>query len=320
MNNILTKIPKRWVHPHRFFSRKSIDYLDLNIGHPNVTNTSLIEQPVTKVNTIVNFGRQGHSYMIERFGKLHKKQNAGIFFTIPFFEQIKEIDLREQVIDVRHLYAYTSDNVRIQVAAQLFITIVDPEKACYKVTQPLVAIVSGAQSCMRAAIGNHNLDVLLSNRNILNKNIQEALESTSENWGLVVNRFEITDLSPEETVKRAMEEQSTAERKRRGQVIEAEGKKKAMELEAEGKKRAMELEAHGKKIQIEVAALAANQAAESLSKVPDKVLNYNIQVEYMKLMSDVVGKGKHSSFFLPTSIGTLPSLADAMTRGKNESS
>lgn len=158
------------------------------------------------------------------------------------------------VIDVAKLNAYTSDNVSISVAAQLYVQIVDVESACYKVTQPLVAVMSKAQSALRAAIGHNDLDHLLKDRNTINTIVGDALSKSVEEWGINVLRFEITELSPDKRIQEAMDLQSTAERERRSAVIAAEGKKKAMELEAEGKKRAMEFEAEGKKRAVELEA------------------------------------------------------------------
>lgn len=126
------------------------------------------------------------------------------------------VDTRQIVIDIAKQNVFTSDNV----AAQLYLNVVDVNSACYKVQQPLVVVVSQAQSALRIAIGRNDLDHLLKDRNSINESVQHSLHGAAEQWGVDVSRFEIT---------------------------EAEGKRRAMELEAEGKKLSIELEAHAKK-------------------------------------------------------------------------
>lgn len=267
--------------------------------HPNLSDNSspaIVDYPPRKPNTIVHFGKQGHRYVVERFGKFARIKTPGIFVTIPIIDRIYEVDTRQLVLDVSRQKAYTSDNVAISVAAQLYITIVDVEKACYEVKQPLVAIMSQAQSALRTTIGKHDLDHLLADRNIINKVISEALKSATERWGISVERFEITDLTPDPKIQAAMDLQSEAERKRRAAVIEAEGKKKSMELEAEGKKRAKELEAEG-----------VHNAAEIMATIPDHMLKYNITMSHIKMVGDLAGSGQ-STIFIPKDMSLLPMM------------
>lgn len=271
--------------------RKTLD------KHPNLadnTSSDLSDYPPRKLNTILHFGKQGHRYVVERFGKFTRVENPGIFMTLPFINRIYEVDTRQLVIDVSRQKAYTSDNVAISVAAQLYITIVDVEKACYHVKQPLIAIMSQAQSALRTTIGKHDLDHLLADRNIINKVVSDALRSATERWGISVERFEITDLTPDPKIQEAMDLQSTAERERRAAVITAEGKREAMILEAEGLRRAKELEAEG-----------VHKAAEIMALIPDHMLAYNVTMAHIKMVGGLVGKGQ-STIVIPKDMSMLP--------------
>lgn len=286
-------------------------------NHPNITVAAqkhVTDFPHRKTNTVINFGRQGRQYVIERFGKYHRKSQPGVFLTIPFAEKIIEVDLRQEVIDVNKQKAYTSDNVAVEAAAQLYITVVDVEKTCYKVSQPLVAVVSQAQSALRTAIGKNDLDHLLKDRNSINNSVLQDLQHSVEQWGITVSRFEITELTPDQQIQKAMDLQSTAERARRAAVTEAEGKKRAAELEAEGKKNAVELEAAAKKKAMELEAEGTANAAKFLSSLPRHVLEYWIQNRHIQMMGAVAEKGKHSSFFLGKDMSTLPVWGDLFTQ------
>ena len=289
--------------------------------HPNVeTNTvaNISNFPPKKVNTIVNFGRQGTSYVIERFGKYVRTEKPGLFFTLPFIERVYAVDTRQIVIDVAKQNAFTSDNVAVSVAAQLYLNVVDVNSACYKVQQPLVAVVSQAQSALRIAIGRNDLDHLLKDRNSINESVQQALHGAAEQWGVDVSRFEITELTPDRRIQEAMDLQSTAERARRASVTEAEGKRRAMELEAEGKKLSIELEAHAKKRAVELEAEGMLQAAKSLELVSPVVLNYWLQNMHIKMVGDVAKTGNHSSYFMSKDMAQLPVWTDMFSTKKSE--
>ncbi len=281
--------------------------------HPNVeSNTAeeLSEFPRIKTNTVMNIGRQSHQYVIERFGKFSRVANPGIYFTIPFLERIYQLDTRQQVIDVNRQNAYTSDNVSVSVAAQLYITVVDVKSACYKVSQPLVAVVSQAQSALRTAIGKCDLDHLLKDRNSINVSVGDALQHSVEQWGISVSRFEITELVPDKRIQEAMDLQSIAERERRAMVTSAEGKRQAMETEAQGKRIAIELEATAKKMSVELEAEATANAAKQLERVSDKVLAYWVSNMHIKMVNELSKHSKHNTYFVNKDITTLPALSE----------
>lgn len=273
--------------------------------HPNVENTAvdLAAYPMRKSQTVLNFGRQGYQYVVERFGKFSRVEKPGIFWTIPFIEKTLILDTRQMVIDVAKQNAYTSDNVAVKVAAQLYISIVNVEHACYKVSQPLIAVMSKAQAALRTAIGQNDLDHLLKDRNSINNAVNSALNNSVEEWGIHVIRFEITELSPDKRIQEAMDLQSTAERERRSSVIAAEGRKRAMELDAEGKKRAVELEAE-----------ALDKMANIVAKIPSGVLAYNVQMKHIDMVQKLAGEGKHNTYFVPKDISALPAFADMIQK------
>jgi regulator of protease activity HflC (stomatin/prohibitin superfamily) len=285
--------------------------------HPNVeknTVTDISEFPPQKVNTVVNFGRQGSKYVVERFGKFQTVHPSGVFFTVPFIDRIMEIDTRQMVIDVDRQHAYTGDNVAVSVAAQLYITVVDVESACYKVSQPLVAVVSQAQSALRTAIGKNDLDHLLKDRNSINHDVGEALKHSVEQWGINVSRFEITELTPDLRIQQAMDLQSTAERERRAAVTSAEGHKKAMELQAEGKRQAAILEAEGKKIAMELEAEGIRNASALIGEIMPDIREYQLQRQHIDMMGSMAAHGKHSTYFVPRDMSALPAWSDVFLK------
>ncbi|EEC51080.1 predicted protein [Phaeodactylum tricornutum CCAP 1055/1] len=207
--------------------------------------------PVTKSNTILNIVPQGHKYIVERFGKLHSIQDSGLFIAIPYVDTISYVvDIRERAIDIPPQAAITRDNVSVEVSGNLFVRFMDPEKAAYGALNPLYSVSQHAQSTMRSAIGEMELDEILHGRARLNALIKGSLQEASEPWGLEIRRYEITEITPDTQIRIAMDKQAAAERDRREQVLRAEGAKRRAELESEGVKISLTNESEGNLIKV----------------------------------------------------------------------
>lgn len=204
-----------------------------------------------KMNTILNIVPQGKRMIVERFGKLHTIHDSGFFFAIPAIDDIAYvIDLRERAIDIPPQSTITRDNVSVDVSGNLFVAFVDAERAAYGATNPLYAVVQHAQSAMRSAIGEMELDEILHERAKLNTMIKGTLQEAAVVWGIEVRRYEITEITPDPVIRDAMDKQAAAERTRREQVLQAEGDKRAAELTSEGLKISLMNESEGNYIKV----------------------------------------------------------------------
>jgi len=208
--------------------------------------------PITRKNTILNIVPEGERYVVERFGKLHAIHDSGYFFAIPVVDKISYVvDVRERAIDILPQNAITRDNVSVEVSGNLFVQFVDPEKAAYGARHPLYSVTQHAQSAMRSAIGEMELDEILKGRSKLNALIKGSLMDAAQAWGLSVRRYEITEITPDKEIRTAMDKQAAAERDRREQVLRAEGDKRKAELSSEGTKIALTNESEGMLIKIQ---------------------------------------------------------------------
>jgi len=160
------------------------------------------------------------------------------------------IDVRERAVDIAPQSAITRDNVSVEVSGNLFVRVVDPERAAYGARNPLYAVMMHAQSAMRSAIGELELDEILHNRAGLNTLIKGSLQEAAVAWGLEVRRYELTEITPDDQIRIAMDKQAAAERDRREQVLRAEGDKRRAELTSEGIKISLKNESEGKLIQV----------------------------------------------------------------------
>jgi regulator of protease activity HflC (stomatin/prohibitin superfamily) len=158
--------------------------------------------PVATANTIFNIVPQGHKFVVERFGKLHTIQDSGLFVAIPLVDSISYVvDMRERALDIPPQAAITRDNVSVEVSGNLFVRFFDAEKAAYGALNPLYSVTQHAQSAMRSAIGEMELDEILHNRARLNAMIRGSLQEAAEPWGLEIRRYEITEITPDQQVR-----------------------------------------------------------------------------------------------------------------------
>jgi regulator of protease activity HflC (stomatin/prohibitin superfamily) len=169
---------------------------------------------------------RGVVFMLGRFWKV---KGPGLVLLIPVVQQMVRVDLRTVVFDVPPQDVITRDNVSVKVNAVVYFRVVDPEKAIIQVVRFLEATSQLAQTTLRAVLGKHELDELLSEREKLNLDIQRVLDIQTDAWGIKVSNVEIKHVDLNESMVRAIARQAEAERERRAKIIHAEGELQASE-------------------------------------------------------------------------------------------
>lgn len=160
-------------------------------------------------------------------GRFWKVKGPGLIVVIPWVQQVVKVDLRIVTMDVPSQDVISRDNVSVKVNAVLYFRVIDPQKAIIQVENFLMATSQLAQTTLRAVLGKHDLDEMLSEREKLNLDIQKILDSQTDAWGIKVTNVEIKHIDLNETMVRAIARQAEAERERRAKVIHAEGEKQA---------------------------------------------------------------------------------------------
>ena len=167
--------------------------------------------------------------VVFQLGRFWKVKGPGLILIIPGVQQMVRVDLRTIVMDVKPQDVITRDNVSVKVDAVIYFRVVDPEKSVIQVAQFLEATSQLAQTTLRAVVGKHALDELLSERERLNLDIQRVLDSQTDAWGIKVSTVEIKQVDLNESMVRAIARQAEAERERRAKIIHAEGELQASE-------------------------------------------------------------------------------------------
>ena len=172
--------------------------------------------------------------VIFRLGKLYPKpKGPGVILVFAPIDRIVRVSLRTIVMDVPPQDVITKDNVSVKVNAVVYFRVMDPQRAIVEVENFHYATSQLAQTTLRSVLGQVELDGLLSERESLNKELQQILDTQTDPWGVKVSAVEVkhVDLPPD--MQRAMARQAEAEREKRAKIIHAAGEFMASEKLAE---------------------------------------------------------------------------------------
>lgn len=168
--------------------------------------------------------------VIFRLGRsLKNVKGPGVILVFAPIDRMVRVTLRVQVFDVPPQDIITRDNVTVSVNAVVYFRVVEPDKAIIQVEDFYYATSQMAQTTLRSVIGQAELDDLLSERDKLNKEIQNIVDRQTDPWGVKVANVEVKHVEIPQTMQRAMARQAEAERDRRAKVIAAEGEYQAAE-------------------------------------------------------------------------------------------
>jgi regulator of protease activity HflC (stomatin/prohibitin superfamily) len=210
---------------------------------------------------------QQQAWVVERLGKFHGVLEPGLRIIVPFVDRIQyRHSLKEVPLDVPEQTCITRDNTQLSVDGIIYYQVTDPRLASYGSSDYITAITQLAQTTLRSEIGKMELDRTFESRDEINRQIVSVLDEAGRTWGVKVLRYEIKNLTPPDTILRAMQAQITAEREKRALIAKSEGQKQEEINLAEGAKQAAILRSEGEK------AAAINNAqgeAQALIAVAD---------------------------------------------------
>src|SRR5512136_652173 len=173
---------------------------------------------------VVNEYEQG---VVLRLGRYVGLKTAGLKWIVPFVDRMSIIDMRVTAEQVPPQDVITRDNVSVKVNAVIYFRVMQADRAFLQVTDFLFATSQFAQTTLRSVLGQVELDDLLSQREKINRQLQEIIDRHTEPWGVKVTAVEVKQVDLPEEMRRAMARQAEAERERRAKIIAAEGELQA---------------------------------------------------------------------------------------------
>jgi regulator of protease activity HflC (stomatin/prohibitin superfamily) len=182
----------------------------------------LVVVAVVLIGASVRILREYERAVVFTLGRFQKVKGPGLVLLIPFIQEMVRVDLRIQVIEIPSQDVISRDNVSMKVDAVLYFNVVNPERAIIKVQDYLPATNMLAQTTLRAVLGQHELDEMLSERKKLSSDVQSILDTQTETWGIKVSNVEIRTVELTDNMVRAIAKQAEAERDRRAKIIHAE--------------------------------------------------------------------------------------------------
>ncbi len=193
----------------------------------NYVVVSAVLVPLILIFASLRITREYERGVIFMLGRFWKVKGPGLIIVIPIIQQMVRVDLRTFVEDVPTQDVISRDNVSVKVNAVIYYRVVDPSRATINIEDYVEATSQLAQTTLRSVLGKHELDEMLAEREKLNSDIQEILDSQTDPWGIKVANVEIKHVDIDESMVRAIAKQAEAERYRRAKIINAEGEEQA---------------------------------------------------------------------------------------------
>ncbi|MBN2720339.1 MAG: slipin family protein, partial [Proteobacteria bacterium] len=216
-------------------------------------------------------------------GRLVATRGPGLVIIIPVLEKMVRVSLRLVTMDVPPQDVITRDNVSVKVNAVVYFRVMDSSKAIVEVEDFFYATSQLAQTTLRSVLGQVELDDLLSEREKINHQLQEILDTATDPWGVKVTLVEVKHVDLPQEMQRAMARQAEAERERRAKVIAAEGEYQASTKLA--------------------------QAAEILAEKPQA-----IQLRYLQTLREIATENNSTTLF-PIPMDLVGSFMRVLEKG-----
>jgi regulator of protease activity HflC (stomatin/prohibitin superfamily) len=223
--------------------------------------------------------REYERAVVFRLGRLVGERGPGLVLLIPAIDRMVRVSLRTVTLNIPPQNVITRDNVPAHVDAVAYFRVVDPNASVVDIEDAVKATSQISQTTLRSVLGKADLDVLLSQRERLNEDLQQIIDEQTEPWGIKVSTVEIKDVGIPTTMQRAMARQAEAERERRAKVIHAEGERQA--------------------------AATLSEAAGVLSATPAA-----IQLRYLQTLGEI-GAEQNSTIVFPLPIDLVKPLLQA---------
>jgi len=272
---------------------------------------------------------QQSAWVVERLGKFHAVLQPGLNVIVPFVDRVAYThSLKEVPLDVPEQVCISRDNTQLSVDGVIYFQVTDPRLASYGSSNYIAAITQLAQTALRSEIGKMELDKTFESRDEMNRQVVSVLDEAGRSWGVKVLRYEIKNITPPETILRAMQAQITAEREKRALIAKSEGQKQQEINIAEGEKQAAILKSEGAKAAVinkaqgdatsirliaEATAAAVTAVAESLAKEGgQQAANLKVAEQYVNAFAYLART--NNTLIVPANMGDMATLiTSAMT-------
>ncbi len=279
--------------------------LQLQLGDPLLlVGTLLLVVVVATVWSMVEIVDAYNRGALTVFGEYRKLLEPGLNIVPPFVSRVYTFDMRTQTIDVPTQEAITRDNSPVTADAVVYIRVMDAKRAFLEVDDYEHAVSNLAQTTLRAVLGDMELDDTLSRREKINARIREELDRPTDEWGIRVESVEVREVTPSRDVKGAMEQQTSAERRRRAMILEAQGERRSAVEKAEGQKQSNIIRAQGEK-QSEILESQGDAISTVLRARASESMGERAVIDKGMDALTEIGRSESTTFVLPQELTSM---------------
>ncbi|MFP8952613.1 SPFH domain-containing protein [Natrialbaceae archaeon A-arb3/5] len=279
--------------------------LQLDLGDPLlVVGALVLVVVVATVWSMVEIVDAYNRGALTVFGEYRKLLEPGLNIVPPFVSRVYTFDMRTQTIDVPSQEAITRDNSPVTADAVVYIRVMNAKRAFLEVDDYQRAVSNLAQTTLRAVLGDMELDDTLSRREMINERIRQELDEPTDEWGIRVESVEVREVTPSRDVKGAMEEQTSAERRRRAMILEAQGERRSAVEKAEGQKQSNIIRAQGEKQSQILEAQGDSISTVLRAKSAESMGERAVIDKGMQTLTEL-GHGESTTFVLPQELSSM---------------
>lgn len=265
------------------------------------------------ITDMVAIVQENHEVLVTTWGKYSKTLKPGFHFVIPIMQRAIDVDKSQITLELDQETVITKDNAEVNVTVSINYHVFDTQKYVFQNQDSIESVKEQTKSELRDIIGGKDLNDILNQSNDINAKLQQALNDMTSTYGIKVDRINITNLSPIESIQEAMDKQVQADREKIATIKKAEGEAEAIERTAEANKTKVEKEADAKQYQVQAAANAEayriKTVNEQLAKTPDEYF-LNQKIDALR----EIGQSKNNTIIMPTDITKALDLLPAATK------
>jgi len=263
---------------------------------------------------------QQQAYIIERFGKFHTVQFAGIHARIPIVDRIAmKTNMRVNQLNVQ-LETKTLDNVFVTVVAstQFRVNPNDVATAYYELRDPAGQLRSYMEDALRSAIPALTLDDAFARKDDVAFDVQKTVGNEMSRFGFTVVKTLITAIDPSPQVKNAMDSINAAQREKEATRQRAEANRIQIETQAQAEAEKTRLQGEGQANYRREIANGIVDQIKSLQAVGMNIGDVNNVVlfnQYLDVMRSLAESDNAKTVVLPSSTpGGYQDLYEQVTK------
>jgi regulator of protease activity HflC (stomatin/prohibitin superfamily) len=222
----------------------------------------------------------------QTFGRFTGLDSPGLAIYIPFIQSISVVSNRLQQ-DNFHFETKTSDNVFVNlgISVQYLIKPEDSEKAFFSLDDPLEQINSYIENVVRSQVPKMTLDKLFESQDDICNNVGSQLSDKMAQNGYTIKNTLITNIDPDEIVKKSMNQINASYRLKEAAKNEAEANYIKCVKEAEADSERKRLQGEGIRLQREAIIKGYKQGVHDM--MASTGLTSKDIVDFMRAMQEL---------------------------------